>query len=554
MPVKKIPDERLLEIRKRLDMLPERSPERPKIVSEFGELYGVSKGSVYRALRKQRRPKGLKRRDAGQSRVVSSSEMERYCQIISAMKIRTRNKKGHHLSTAEAIRLLETCGIQTGDGLVKAPKSVLKVPTVNRYLRDWRYDLKSMMVEPVAVRFQAKHSNECWHFDLSPSDLKKLPAWPPWIDSEKKRPVLMLFSVVDDRSGVAYQKYQAVYGEDVEAGLRFLFDAMSPKDIEGFPFQGIPEMIYMDNGPIARSNVFQRVMGFLGVNIKTHLPHGKDGRRKTARAKGKVERPFRTVKELHETLYHFHRPENEEEANKWLLNFVLRYNEKKHRSENHSRITDWMDNIAPSGIRKMCEWERLCTFAREPERRKVGKDARISVDGVNYQVNPELSDQDVILWWGIFDTELFVEFGEKRFGPYHPVGGPIPLNRFRRFKKTTTEKRADLIEKLARELYLPKEALSADTRSFEALVKELSPETSFIDFEDPDPFKEIRYENVIEAKKAIADYLGKPLARLSPEQLQKIDEILSETLNKNDVISAVENYFKPYKKEGYYAQ
>jgi hypothetical protein len=32
----------------------------------------------------------------------------------------------------------------------------------------------------------------------------------------------MLFSVVDDRSGVAYQEYRCVYGEDVEAALRFL--------------------------------------------------------------------------------------------------------------------------------------------------------------------------------------------------------------------------------------------------------------------------------------------------------------------------------------------
>jgi hypothetical protein len=36
----------------------------------------------------------------------------------------------------------------------------------------------------------------------------------------------MLFSVVDDRSGLAYQEYRCVYGEDVEAGLRFLFNAM----------------------------------------------------------------------------------------------------------------------------------------------------------------------------------------------------------------------------------------------------------------------------------------------------------------------------------------
>ncbi len=43
------------------------------------------------------------------------------------------------------------------------------------------------------------------------------------------------------------------------------------------------------------------------------MPKDSDGRRVTARSKGKVERPFRTVKEAHETLYHFHQPENEAE-------------------------------------------------------------------------------------------------------------------------------------------------------------------------------------------------------------------------------------------------
>jgi hypothetical protein len=96
----------------------------------------------------------------------------------------------------------------------------------------------------------------------------------------------MLFSVVDDRSGVAYQEYHCVYGEDVEAALRFLFNAMAPKPIEGFPFQGIPQMLYLDNGPVAKSQVFQRVMRYLEVDVRTHLPQGKDGRRVTARSKG----------------------------------------------------------------------------------------------------------------------------------------------------------------------------------------------------------------------------------------------------------------------------
>ena len=72
---------------------------------------------------------------------------------------------------------------------------------------------------------------------------------------------------------------------------------MTAKAQDGFPFQWIPEMIYTDNGPIAKSQVFQNVMDCLGIKLATHLPNGKDGRRVTARSKGKVERPFRTVKE-----------------------------------------------------------------------------------------------------------------------------------------------------------------------------------------------------------------------------------------------------------------
>jgi hypothetical protein len=551
---KKIPEERLVEIKKRLDMLPPRSGERKSIVKAFGELYGVSINSVYRALRERGKPKGLRRSDHGKTRILPDSEMEWYCQIIAAMKIRTLNKKNHHLSTSEAIRLLENPGIITPAGLVQAPWAILKKTTVNRYLSAWGYDLRSLDVEPAAVRFQAKHSNECWQFDLSPSDLKDLGSWPDWMEARKSRPQLMLYSVVDDRSGTAYQEYHAVYGEDVEAALRFLFQAMSPKEAEGFPFHGIPQMIYMDNGPIAKSRVFQRVMDLLGIEVRMHMPHEKDGRRSTARSKGKVERPFRTVKEVHETLYHFHKPQDEAEANRWLLNFILRYNEKEHRTEKHSRMEDWIENLPPSGIRKMCSWERFCVFAREPERRKVGGDPRIPVDGGIYQVSPELAGQEVILWWGLFDSELFVEAGEKRFGPYYSAGGPIPLYRFRRYKKTQAEKRADAIEKLARELDLPKEALEMDSRTKEALRRVLPEDAPFVEFRDPDPFQEYHYPSLIEAKKAIAQYLGLPLAKLDPAQLAKINEILSTTLKKKEVIEAVKSLFCSSNKGGPRAQ
>ena len=66
--------------------------------------------------------------------------------------------------------------------------------------------------------------------------------------------------------------------------MRFLFNAMAPKQIDDLPFQGIPKMIYTDHGPVAKSHVFQQVMRYLGIDLCAHLP-GKDGRLATSRPK-----------------------------------------------------------------------------------------------------------------------------------------------------------------------------------------------------------------------------------------------------------------------------
>ena len=111
----------------------------------------------------------------------------------------------------------------------------------------------------------------------------------------------------------------------------------------------------------------------------------------TARAKGKVERPFRTVKEAHETLYHFHKPDTEAQANEWLFRYLLRYNAQQHRSQPHARLADWLAHLPAEGLREMCTWEQFCRFAREPERRKVGVDARVTMAGTAYEVDPQLA-------------------------------------------------------------------------------------------------------------------------------------------------------------------
>jgi len=539
----------LLQLKQRLDRLPCKSSERKAQINAMADLYGVSSTTVYRALRDFSRLQSVHRADRGKPRVMPKADLERYCELVAALKLRTTNKQGRHLSTQRAIQLIEEYGIETSHGLIRAPQGLLHKTTVNVYLRQWHLDQARLTRQPPAVRFQAELSNDCWQFDISPSDLKHIDK-PDWIDPSKGIPTLMLFSVVDDRSGASYVEYRCVYGEDAESALRFLFNAMAPKADPSFPLQGRPKLIYLDNGPVAKSNVFQNVMLALGIEWRTHIPAGKDGTRVTARSKGKVERPFRTVKEAHETLYHFHKPETEAQANEWLLRYLLRYNAQPHRCQEHSRMEDWLANLPVDGLREMCAWEQFCRFAREPERRKVGIDARITVDGTTYEVEPDLAGETVMLLWGLFDDEVFVEYEGERFGPYHPVAGPILLNRYRSFKRGKTGERSDRIRKLADQLKLPIEALTGgDVHLAEPAVPATVPRQAF-DLQA----LEYHFPDSIAAKLAIADDLGQPLAKLSADERDLIDKVLAETMMRRIVLERVRDYFRKTSSGEQYAR
>ena len=60
------------------------------------------------------------------SRVLPAAALERYCEIIAALKLRTTNGKGRHLSTGRAIALLEEHGVETPDGHVRPAPGLLK--------------------------------------------------------------------------------------------------------------------------------------------------------------------------------------------------------------------------------------------------------------------------------------------------------------------------------------------------------------------------------------------------------------------------------------------
>ena len=534
--------EALVDLRRRLSLLSPRDPSRTEVIARMAQAYGISVSSVYRSLRELTRPKPVRRTDHGSTRAIAPADMERYAEIIAALKVRTTNRKGRHLSTRRAIELLENDGVETPDGLVKAPKGLIKRPTIDRFMRAAGYDHARVTRPTAAVRFQARQANELWQFDMSPSDLKHVRA-PLWVEEGRGKPTLMLFSVVDDRSGVAYQEYRCVYGEEAEAALRFLFNAMAAKPEAELPFQGIPVTLYMDNGPVSRAKVFQSVMSSLGVRVLTHMPPSDGERRTPARSKGKVERPFRTIKDAHETLYHFHQPADEAEANLWFRRFLVTYNNGRHRSEDHARIEDWLMHLPAGGVRAMCSWERFCAFAREPERRTVAGDATVSVEGVAYEVEPELAGETVTLLWGLFDQELHVEHGSRRFGPYQPSRGAIPLYRYRKYQKSKAEQRIERVVQLADQLGLPRAAVSGG----DAPLPSLPPRAATMTVRTtpfPEVAVELTFKSHIAARLAIADALGRPLGTLVAEDLAFIDGLLAETLERDIVLARTRERFR----------
>lgn len=209
-------------------------------------------------------------------------------------------------------------------------------------------------------------------------------------------------------------------------------------------------------------------------------------------------------------------------------------------------MDDWLAHLPAEGVRDMCTWEQFCRFAREPERRKVGIDARVSIDGTAYELEPDMAGETVVLLWGLFDDELYAEFDGERFGPYHPVSGPIPLHRYRAFKRGKADERADRIRALADQIGLPIAALAGDDVHLTTVATPPVPlpHQPF----DADAY-EYRFPSAIAAKLAIADDLAQPLAKLSSHDRQFIDQVLAETLVRRVILARVRDYFR-HRKSG----
>ena len=93
---KRLPAEAVVALRRRLERLARRDPERSRLLADTAQLYDVSRATLYRQLREQGRPWRPAPADRGRPRVPCPTALRRYCEVIAALKLRTTNGKGRH--------------------------------------------------------------------------------------------------------------------------------------------------------------------------------------------------------------------------------------------------------------------------------------------------------------------------------------------------------------------------------------------------------------------------------------------------------------------------
>ncbi len=84
-----MPAEALATLHRRFAALPARHPERTALTASTAQLCAVSRATLCRLPRGDGHPKDADCEDRGRSRSMPAPEIERWCGIVAAMKLRT---------------------------------------------------------------------------------------------------------------------------------------------------------------------------------------------------------------------------------------------------------------------------------------------------------------------------------------------------------------------------------------------------------------------------------------------------------------------------------
>lgn len=280
--------------------------EKKTIVLTFAEQFGVSKETIYDRFREIEN--GVSRTivagysGVAQVRKTKSQLEEEKAHMMTIALIKRGGKvgkQGYGVSTDLAITAAEN------EGLI--PRGKYTRSTADRLLNQLGISTKLVDTPSVATELISPYPNHCWFVDatvknhyflnikkeridyradikydsshgmdiLEKHSLKRI--WDYFlVDNYSKCYLMMTFAPDPKTAGAKHG------GENTADWIDFLTYAMLPKSDSRIPIQGIPKLIFCDEGSGLNSNHMRSFLGRLGIEVRTHLP----GR---ASAKGAVE-------------------------------------------------------------------------------------------------------------------------------------------------------------------------------------------------------------------------------------------------------------------------
>lgn len=298
---------------------------------------------------------GLKpksRKDRGVPRKLSREEEEHLLAL--------RNEMRHAAVTVFYDHLVETGEILPAD---------VSYSTIYRLLKRNGMAGKAQLVAPERKRFAHDTINVLWQGDLS---------YGPYLKIEGRKQRTFLLAFIDDCSRVITGA--GFYLSEGTESLREVFsDALLRR--------GIPRIVYVDNGKIYRSDVFQIACATLGITLAHTQPYD-------APAKGKIERFFKTVRTRFYPRLGADAPASLEELNQRFWRWLEEdYHRKQHSALKMAPLDLWFSQAEK--VRMLEDPTILTTLFRKRDKRKVRHDATISVRTKLYEVSPRFIGKQI---------------------------------------------------------------------------------------------------------------------------------------------------------------
>jgi transposase InsO family protein len=411
------------------------------VVNRWAEVFGVDHDTLYRHIRRARPATSIRKARADRGKRMNEN-IEEWTRQIWRVKLRPPEDVGV-LATDQAVQ------IAVNEGII--PEAALQTPvaTYNRIARE----LKIKPGVKRYVRFQAKYPNLVHQFDASSSKYlyvaRRLPDGERILKLHrpaqyyKNKPVPIrerpwVYGITDDYSGYHLCRYTTAEGESAADGVLFLQYAWGKKENPRIPFRGLPRMIYMDNGPLAKAAPIKDFLTRLDITIVPRQPYNKQ-------AGGKIERPWCSLwGRFEKTFFGVDNWKDFEitltELNRQLNNYLIEENSRPHRQQKGiTREQAWLTINLRGGVVDIPPQALTTIFQRHPRTVDGGY---FTFENQQYEV-PGLIKGKVWVYEGVFDDRLIVEDMQTQTKYEVKLSEPLSFGQRIELVKTEAEKLAE---------------------------------------------------------------------------------------------------------------